>query len=216
MKLGALEAGGTKMVCAIGDENGNIFERASFPTKLPHETMPQMIEFFKTRNIDALGIGSFGPLCLDKNSPEYGNITTTPKLDWRNYPLRDEFASALGVPVGIDTDVNAAALGRVHIVEEQTVQVFIRIVNALDRAGNFILIVIVAGKEYPIRYTGHISAVVGIAFQVLVDIGKIQGIVIFIGECTVAKSGVYMEAFIFIPVLKRLKCKIKQFSGIKN
>ena len=25
MRLGALEAGGTKMVCAIGDENGNIF-----------------------------------------------------------------------------------------------------------------------------------------------------------------------------------------------
>ena len=111
MKLGALEAGGTKMVCAIGDENGNIFERASFPTRLPGETMPDMIGFFKERNIDALGIGSFGPLCLDKKSPEYGNITTTPKLDWRNYPLRSEFVKALGVPVGIDTDVNAAALG---------------------------------------------------------------------------------------------------------
>ena len=99
------------MVCAIGDENGNIFERASFPTKLPHETMPGMIEFFKERNVEALGIGSFGPLCLDKNSPEYGSITTTPKLDWRNYPLRSEFVKALGIPVGVDTDVNAAALG---------------------------------------------------------------------------------------------------------
>ncbi|MBQ4088452.1 MAG: ROK family protein [Clostridia bacterium] len=111
MKLGALEAGGTKMVCVIGDENGNIFERVSFPTKLPHETMPAMIDFFKSRGIEALGIGSFGPLCLDKKSPEYGNITTTPKLDWRNYPLTSEFAKELGVPVGIDTDVNAAALG---------------------------------------------------------------------------------------------------------
>lgn len=111
MKLGALEAGGTKMVCAIGDENGNIFERTSFPTLTPEKTMGGLIEFFKERNIDALGIGSFGPICLDKRDPAYGDITTTPKLEWRNFPLRSEFAKALGVPVGIDTDVNAAALG---------------------------------------------------------------------------------------------------------
>ena len=61
MILGALEAGGTKMVCAIGDENGNLTERISLPTKTPEETMPQMIEFFKKHNIEALGIGTFGP-----------------------------------------------------------------------------------------------------------------------------------------------------------
>lgn len=111
MRLGALEAGGTKMVCAIGDEKGNIFERASFPTLKPEETMPGLIEFFKGKGIEALGIGSFGPLCLDKNADNFGDITTTPKLAWRNYPLRKAFVEALGVPVGIDTDVNAAALG---------------------------------------------------------------------------------------------------------
>ena len=45
MKLGALEAGGTKMVCVLGDENGNIFERVSFPTREPAETMPDMVRF---------------------------------------------------------------------------------------------------------------------------------------------------------------------------
>ena len=111
MRLGALEAGGTKMVCAIGDEQGNIFDRASFPTLTPEETMGGLIEYFKDKNIEALGIGSFGPLCLDKNAENYGSITTTPKLAWLNYPLRKAFVDALGVPVGIDTDVNAAALG---------------------------------------------------------------------------------------------------------
>lgn len=111
MKLGALEAGGTKMVCAIGDENGNIFEKESFPTGAPAETMGCLTEYFAGRKIDALGVGSFGPLCLDRSDPAYGNITTTPKLDWRNYPLRGELARKLGIPVGIDTDVNAAALG---------------------------------------------------------------------------------------------------------
>lgn len=111
MHLGALEAGGTKMVCAIGDEQGNVFERASFPTLTPEETIPGLIEFFKDKGIEALGIGSFGPLCLDRFAPNFGDITTTPKLAWKDYPLRKAFVEALGVPVGIDTDVNAAALG---------------------------------------------------------------------------------------------------------
>ena len=111
MRIGALEAGGTKMVCAIGDEQGNIFDRASYPTLKPEETMGHLIDYFKEKDIEALGIGSFGPLCLDPDAPEYGAITTTPKLAWRDYPLRKAFLDALGVPVGIDTDVNAAALG---------------------------------------------------------------------------------------------------------
>lgn len=112
MKLfGALEAGGTKMVCAIGDENGNILERVSIPTGTPENTMPPMIEFFKGKGISALGIGCFGPVDLDKKSPTYGYITSTPKLAWTNYPIVAEFEKALGVPVGFDTDVNAAALG---------------------------------------------------------------------------------------------------------
>lgn len=111
MRLGALEAGGTKMVCAIGDEHGNIFERASFPTLMPEETIPGLIAFFQEKDIEALGIGSFGPLSLDPKSADYGSITTTPKPGWHNYPLTKAFVDALGVPVGIDTDVNAAALG---------------------------------------------------------------------------------------------------------
>lgn len=111
MRLGALEAGGTKMVCAIGDEQGHIFDRESFPTLEPQATMGKLIEYFKDKKVEALGIGSFGPLCLDPNAPDYGAITTTPKLAWRNYPLREDFVRELNVPVGIDTDVNAAALG---------------------------------------------------------------------------------------------------------
>ena len=112
MKLyGALEAGGTKMVCAIGDENGNILERVSIPTRTPAETMGPMLDFFRGKGICALGIGCFGPVDLNKKSPTYGYITSTPKLAWQNYPIVAEFEKALAVPVGFDTDVNAAALG---------------------------------------------------------------------------------------------------------
>ena len=112
MKLyGSLEAGGTKMVCAIGDAQGNILERVSIPTLEPENTMPAIIDFFKNKNICALGIGCFGPVDLDKKSATYGYITTTPKLAWKNYDIVGTCKKELGVPVGFDTDVNASALG---------------------------------------------------------------------------------------------------------
>ena len=110
MRLGALETGGTKMVCSIGDEQGHLFDRASFPTKTPAETMPLLIDYFKGQHIEALGIGGFGPLDLNPASPTFGNITTTPKLQWCNYPLLRDLRDGLGVPADIDTDVGAAAL----------------------------------------------------------------------------------------------------------
>lgn len=107
---GALEAGGTKMVLSVLDENGNMLERESIPTREPDQTMPAMLAFFKEKGIVSLGIGSFGPLDLNPASPTFGSITATPKLAWRDYPIRKAFADALGIPVGIDTDVNAAAI----------------------------------------------------------------------------------------------------------
>lgn len=111
MVIGALEAGGTKMVCAVGDEYGNIAKRTVFPTDKPDITMPEMIGFFKQEAVQALGIGCFGPLDLDKNSANYGTITSTPKTAWRQFPIVDTFVKALHIPVVLDTDVNVAALG---------------------------------------------------------------------------------------------------------
>lgn len=111
MRLGALEAGGTKMVCAVGDENGEIFERISLPTETPDKTIPAMIEYFKDKQIEALGIACFGPIDLNRSSDTYGFITTTPKLAWANCDIVGMFKEALGIPVGFDTDVNGSALG---------------------------------------------------------------------------------------------------------
>lgn len=111
MRIGALEAGGTKMVCAIGNENSNIIERLQIPTETPAITVPLLLDFYRDKNIDALGIGSFGPIDPDKGSKAYGCITSTPKLAWRNYNIVNAFHEALNVPIGFDTDVNGAALG---------------------------------------------------------------------------------------------------------
>lgn len=113
MLIGGIEAGGTKMVCAVGDENGVIKDRTSFPTRQPGETFADMIAYYRNWDIQALGIGCFGPLDLNRQSRTYGYITKTPKPGWGNCDIVGAFKDALGVPVGFDTDVNGAVLGEV-------------------------------------------------------------------------------------------------------
>ncbi len=110
MLIGALEAGGTKMVCSIGDPQGGVLQRASFQTQSPDITVAQIVDFIGRFGVRALGIGSFGPLDLHPGSPTYGCIMRSPKSEWSGYPLMRTLREALNVPVAIDTDVNAAAL----------------------------------------------------------------------------------------------------------
>lgn len=108
--FGGVEAGGTKFVCAIGT-GPEIVERVSFPTTTPEQTLRLAIDFFHNRQLAAIGIASFGPVDLDPASPTYGFITATPKDGWRNSDIAGPLARATRVPIGLDTDVNGAALG---------------------------------------------------------------------------------------------------------
>ena len=108
---GAIEAGGTKMVCAVATADGRLLAEATFATKEPAETTRELVAFFQGKGIKALGIGAFGPVDLNPASPTYGHILDTPKLAWRYFDFAGALQRALGVPVGIDTDVNAACLG---------------------------------------------------------------------------------------------------------
>ena len=114
-KIGALEAGGTKMVLGIFDEAGSELERLTLPTKTPDETVPLMRAFLDRNDIAALGIGSFGPLELNPTQPNYGSITSTPKLAWLNYPLLPALRGDKAIPCAIDTDVNAAVLAEAEL-----------------------------------------------------------------------------------------------------
>ncbi|QTH41136.1 ROK family protein [Cohnella sp. LGH] len=111
MLIGAVEAGGTKFVCGIGNEQGEVLDRISFPTEQPEKTLAQVKAYFQDKQVEAIGIGSFGPINIDRTSPQYGYVTTTPKPGWSNYPVLPELKKVFEVPIGWDTDVNAAALG---------------------------------------------------------------------------------------------------------
>ena len=112
---GGIEAGGTKFLCAVGTGPDDIRAETRFITTTPEETIGHAIDFFKEARergkIEAIGIGSFGPLDLNIDSPNYGYITTSPKPGWRNANFAGRVQEALNIPVSIDTDVNAAMLG---------------------------------------------------------------------------------------------------------
>ncbi|UQZ33360.1 fructokinase [Paenibacillus sp. PK3_47] len=114
MRIGAIEAGGTKFICGIGDGHGNIEEQISFPTQHPELTLPKVIEYFQDRQVQAMGIGSFGPVDLRPESRTYGYVTTTPKPGWANFDLLGTLKQVFDVPFGWDTDVNAAVYGEVR------------------------------------------------------------------------------------------------------
>lgn len=112
IRLGAIEAGGTKFVCAVGTPEGNVLTQTCVPTGPPAETIKRVLSFFRNENDDlaAIGIGSFGPIELSRSSSSYGFIKSTPKPGWTDFDLLGSIRKEFSVPVGLDTDVNAALL----------------------------------------------------------------------------------------------------------
>lgn len=113
--IGAIEAGGTKFICALARADGTIVARARIDTRTPAECFPEVTAFFQQASashgaIGAFGVASFGPIDIDPASPDYGTFTTTPKPGWPGARFHDVL-SPFGVPFVVDTDVNGAALG---------------------------------------------------------------------------------------------------------
>lgn len=112
---GAIEAGGTKFVCATARDVDDIVAETRIPTTTPAHTLQAVEEFFAASvtargRLRAVGIASFGPVDLNPSSASFGRILQTPKAGWSGTDLVAPLARRLGCPVAIDTDVNAAAL----------------------------------------------------------------------------------------------------------
>ncbi len=113
--IGAVEAGGTKFVLALADAEGAILEQTRIETRAPAATFAEMTAWFEAAAarhgpIGAFGIGSFGPIGIDPARPDYATFTTTPKPGWSGASIIEALAR-FEVPLALDTDVNAAALG---------------------------------------------------------------------------------------------------------
>ncbi len=111
-RIALIEAGGTKFIVGVGDASRRIHARTRIDTTRPEETIPAAIDWLRQQadGYAAVGIASFGPLDLDRDSPTWGHITRTTKPHWSITDVAGPFGGAFGCPVAIDTDVNGAAL----------------------------------------------------------------------------------------------------------
>lgn len=109
--LGGVELGGTKVACLVGTGPREVVAETRIATANPETTLAAVTAFFAGQTIDALGIASFGPVELRRGHPEWGLLTRTPKPGWSHVDIAGSLGRALQVPVGLDTDVNGAALG---------------------------------------------------------------------------------------------------------
>ena len=160
-RWGAVEAGGTKIVCLVGSDPGHIVAQTRIPTGTPGETLAEVVAFFRAAADehgppDAIGIASFGPLELRRTHPRYGCLTTTPKPGWAGVDLVGPLRSAFGVPVGFDTDVNGAALGEGRWGAAQDVDTFVYLTVGTGIGGGAVIDGSVAhGLGHP--EMGHLS-----------------------------------------------------------
>ncbi|GAB6092497.1 fructokinase ScrK [Furfurilactobacillus curtus] len=112
MLFGSIEAGGTKFVCAVGDERRQVVARVVFPTTTPQETLSTTVDFFKRfDDLAALSVASFGPIEMRPTADKYGYITTTPKPNWSDTDVLGYLKKNLTVPMYWTTDVNGSAFG---------------------------------------------------------------------------------------------------------
>lgn len=114
MIIAGIEAGGTKFICGVGTDQGEVLERVSFPTTTPDETISHVTNYLLSIHDQfswqSIGLASFGPIDLHRDSATYGYITNTPKLAWQQTNIVGLLEQALGTRMHFDTDVNAAAL----------------------------------------------------------------------------------------------------------
>lgn len=112
-----VELGGTKIVVGASPGGRELFDRIRIPTADPSSTLSAVRDAISSlagdTPIAAIGIGSFGPLDLRRDSQTFGTILRTPKPGWSNVDVGAGILGVREVPVAISTDV-AAALRAEH------------------------------------------------------------------------------------------------------
>lgn len=113
--LAGVELGGSKCVCILASAPDDIRAQVRIPTTDSATTLAKITAVLDAwqqgpEPPEALGIASFGPLDLRPDSDTFGRIISTVKPGWDGADALGRLAQGRGLPIGINTDVNAAAL----------------------------------------------------------------------------------------------------------
>ncbi len=138
----ALDVGGTKMAAAVVDPVGNIVTDACVPT--PTSPDPEVVFGALATVIDAVrstaptptvcGVGCGGPMDAG------GEVVSPLNIQgWRRYPLRRRLADLVGLPVVVDNDAKALALGEGWIGAARGVDNYVAMVVSTGVGGGVVL-----------------------------------------------------------------------------
>jgi len=113
-----LDFGGTKLAAGVADENGRLLVQGRRPTNAAAgpvgavATMSDLVASFgvTAREARAVGISFGGPV----NPARTDTLLSHHGPGWENYPLVERVAEIWGLPVSMDNDANACALGEVR------------------------------------------------------------------------------------------------------
>jgi fructokinase len=114
---GAIEAGGTKINLAIGTSAIDLLATHRIRTGSPAETLEAMVRFFEPyrSTLVSVGVASFGPVRLDRAASDWGRLLATPKAGWSGASFVQPMIDAFSIPVGLETDVSAAAIAEYEL-----------------------------------------------------------------------------------------------------
>ncbi len=140
-----IEGGGTKYKIVAASDPENVLCRTTIPTTSPEETISKIISFLvplladNADRIRAIGLGQFGPIQVNPAAQDYGAILNTPKAGWCGVNLISELRKITSLPIALDTDVNAAAMGELHYGAGQGLSDFFYITIGTGIGGALIL-----------------------------------------------------------------------------
>ena len=113
-----IDAGGTSFKCLLASFSGGEEQTFRIATGAPEPTLTELTTQIESRidlkDLKAVGLAAFGPLNLDRSSPDFGALCGTPKPGWSGFPIRRRLSETLMCPVSIQTDVNAALLAELE------------------------------------------------------------------------------------------------------
>ena len=142
--VGGAELGGTKCILAVAESPTAIVKRIEIPTETPEKTLKNIFGFFSNYKLNSIGIGTFGPIIIDRESKDHGLLISESKKGWNGTNLFTEFKNNFDVGVNIDTDVNAAAIGEYNYGAGKACQTLVYITIGTGIGGG----VLVSGKPH--------------------------------------------------------------------
>lgn len=144
--VAGIDLGGTKLAAGVVDEQGRLVARLERPTPVAQgpgavlQAMAEAVEELARQaglapsELAAVGVGAPGPLDAAR-----GVVVRAPNLGWQDVDVAGPLSRRLGVPVFLENDANAAAVGEWHAGAGQGSRQFIYITVSTGIGGGIVL-----------------------------------------------------------------------------